>query len=321
MASPNATFTEMVSTSLRNHQQSIVDNITDHNALLRYLKSRGHIVSKSGGYEITFPLSYAENSTYQRYYGSGTHNIQASDVISAANYDWKQIALYVTANGRELRMNNSKEKMIDLVKARMDVAKSTAANNLSVDLYSDGTLSNQIGGLKHLITADGTGTVGGIVAGTYTFWKNKFDEILTDATVYANVRASMNRIWLALNRGEDKPDLLVSTHDLYTVYEGGLQDNQRYGDNQSASVGFGNSLKYKSATIVFDDNTNFGTTDELMYFLNTKYLYMVQHPEAKWTEGDKRVPLNQDSIAIPIYWMGNLITTNRGLQGRIHDLA
>jgi hypothetical protein len=285
------------------------------------MKERGNIkTDAAGGYEIAIPLTQAENSTYQRFSGYDTLNIGASDVLSAAKYDWRQVALHVTASGRELRMNNSEERLINLVKARMDVAMSTAANNMSVDLYSDGALSNQIGGLAHLITADGTGTVGGIVSGTYTFWKNKFGEIATDATVYANVRKAMNLQWLAQTRGNDKPDLIVSTHDLYSVYEGGLQDNQRYEDSRTAALGF-SSLKYKSSNILFDDNSNYGTTAELMYYLNTKYLYLMEHPEARWTEDDEKTPINQDAVVVPIYWMGQLCTSNRSLQGRIHDLA
>lgn len=324
MASPNSTFTEMVTTTMRKHHKKVVDNVTDHNGLLTLLKERGNIrTDHSGGYEIAIPLSYAENSTYQRYSGYDTLNIAASDVLSAAKYDWSQAALHVTASGRELRMNNGEEAMIKLVKARTDVAMATAANNMSVDIYSDGALSNQIGGLAHQITADGTGTVGGIVAGTYTFWKNKFYEIAAgggSAITFANLKAAMNAEWLLQNRGTDKPDLIVSSHDLFAIYESGLQDLQRYADAKMASAGF-EALKYKSSSVIFDDNANFGTTAEIMYFLNTKYLYLVEHPEAKWTEDDEKVPTNQDAVVIPVYWMGALCDSNRALQGRIHDLT
>lgn len=324
MASPNATFTEMVTTTMRHHKRKVVDNVTKNNALLTWMKEKGNIkTDASGGYEIAIPLSYAENATYQRYSGADTLNIQQSDVLSAAKFDWKQVALHVIATGREIRMNNSAERMINLVKARTDVAMATAANNMSVDLYSDGSLTNQIGGLGHLITSDGTGTVGGINASTYTCWKNKFGEIAAGGgttVTYANLRAAMNSMWYSLNRGTDKPDLIISSHDLYGIYEGGLQDLQRYNDAKAAAAGF-EGLKYKSSTIIFDDNTNFGTTAELMYFLNTKYLYLMEHPDARWTEDDEKVPVNQDAVVVPIYWMGQMCVSNRSLQGRIHDLA
>jgi hypothetical protein len=324
MPSPNSVFTEMVSTTMRKHHKKVVDNVTKHNGALTLMRERGNIkTDTSGGYEIAIPLSYAENATYQRYSGYDTLNVASSDVLSAAKYDWSQVALHVTASGRELRMNNSEQKMIDLVKARTDVAMATAANNMSVDMYSDGALTNQIGGFAHLITADGTGTKGGINAGTYTFWKNKFNEIAAGggtAITYANLRLAMNAEWIAQNRGADKPDLLIFSHDIYTIFEGGLQDLQRYADARMGDLGF-EALKYKSASIIFDDNTNYGTTAELGYFLNTKYLYLTEHPDAKWTEDDEKVPTNQDAVLVPIYWMGAVCASNLALQGRIHDLT
>jgi hypothetical protein len=189
MASPNATFTEMVTTTLRNHKKMLVDNVSKNNALLSFLKKKGKIKTESGGYEIALPLDYAENSTYQRYSGYDPLNVQASDVLSSAKYDWAQAAIHVTASGRELRMNNGPEAMIKLVKARVTNAMRTTANNMSTDLYSAGALTNQIGGLDLLVSDDGTGTVGGIVAATYTWWKNQFTEV-TNPSSYAGVKAA-----------------------------------------------------------------------------------------------------------------------------------
>lgn len=317
MASPNSVFTEMVTTTLRNHKKQLVDNVSKNNALLTLMKEKGKIRTESGGYEIVLPLDYAENSTYQRYSGYDTLNVQASDVLSAAKYDWAQVALHVTASGRELRMNNGPEAMIKLVKARVQNAMRTAANNMSLDIYSNGALTNQIGGLDLLISDDGTGTVGGINATNYPFWANKFQE-MDDPTTFADLKGDMNALWLKLVRGADKPDLLVFTHDIYSVYESGLQDLQRYSDAKMAAAGF-ETLKYKSANVVFDDNANFATTGETGYFLNTDYLYLIEHTDARWEQDDEKTPINQDAIVIPIFWMGQMVTSNRSLQGKLVD--
>lgn len=327
MPSPNATFTEMVTTTFRNHSGKLSDNVSKNNALLNRLKKKGNIKTKSGGYSIVQELDYAENGTYQRYAGYDTLNVNASDVISAAEYPWAQVAIHVTASGRELRMNSGKEAMINLVKSRITNAMRTAANNFTTDLYSSGSLTNQINGLGALITTDGTGTVGGIVSGTYTFWKNQFQEI-TGTNAYTattelptNIVAGMNKLWLKTVRQGDKPDLIVLTQDFYTGYEGSLQNFQRYADSDMASAGF-NSLKFKSADVIFDDNaTNFTTTGEIGYFINSDYLFLVEHPDARWTQDDDKVPVNQDAVVVPIYWMGQLVCSNRALQGRLLDAS
>ena len=328
MATPSSVFTEMVTTTDRHWGSTVTDNVSKNNALINRLKKKGKIKTVSGGYEAAEPLEYAENATYQRYSGYDSLNTAASDVLTSAKYDWCQAALHVVASGREIRMNmGSRERMINLVKARKDNALRTAANNFSIDVYSDGALTNQIGGLASIIQTDGTGTVGGIVSGTYTFWKNKFKEMTgtnlaatPNATNAASMKSDMNSLWISLNRGADKPDLIVLSHDLYTLYETGEQQLQRYMDAGMAQAGFV-GLKYKTADVIFDDNTNFSTTAEKGYFLNTDFIGITQHSEAQWTMDDEKRPTNQDAIVVPMYWMGYMWVTNRSLQGVLFDAS
>lgn len=327
MATPSSVFTEMVTTTDRKWGQKITDNVSKNNAVMRRMKDKGKIRTMSGGYEIAVPLEYAENGTYQRYSGYEPLNTSASDVLTSAKFPLQQVAIHVTASGRELRMNAGEAQMTSLVKARKANALNTAANQFSIDVYSDGALTNQINGLANLIQTNGAGTVGGIDSATWTFWKNKFREMTGTNTAAspsaanaATMKADMNALWLSLNRGKDKPDLIVMTHDFYALYELGLQELQRYSSADEGMVGFG-AIKYKSADVVFDDNTNFGTTSEKAYFLNTDFIYLEQHREAQWTMDDQKTPVNQDAIVIPMYWMGNMVTTNRSLQGVLIDAS
>lgn len=321
MASPNSVFTEMVTTTLRNHPTEVSDNVSKHNALYNRIARRGNVRTVRGGYEIVRPLDYAENGTYQRFSGFDTLNVAGSDVISAAKYDWVQAAVHITASGRELRMNNGPEQLIDLAESRTKNAMRTAANNMSVDLYSSGALSNQMGGLAHIIQTNGQGTVGGINSATYTFWRNQFREAAGTGTwSKSTIKGEMNALYLSCVRGGDKPDLLVSSHDFFAAYWESLQDLQRYASADDATAGF-RALKYVDADIIFDSNTNFATTAERMYFLNTNYLEMVVHRDANWSTADEKVSLNQDAVVIPVFWQGQLVCSNRSLQGILIDAA
>jgi hypothetical protein len=321
MPSPNSVFTEMVTTTLRNHPTEVSDNVSAHNALYNRLSRRGNLKTLRGGYEIVRPLDYAENGTYQRFSGFDTLNVAGSDVISAAKYDWVQAAVHITASGREMRMNNGPEQLIDLAESRTKNAMRTAANNMSVDLYSSGALANQMGGLAHIIQTNGQGQVGGINSATYTFWRNKFREAAGNNTwSKSTIKGEMNALYLSLVRGGDKPDLVVSSHDFFAAYWESLQDLQRYASADDATAGF-RALKYVDADVIFDSNTNFATTAERMYFLNTNYLEMVVHRDANWSTSDEKVSINQDAVVIPVFWQGQLVCSNRSLQGILIDAA
>lgn len=322
MATPSSVFTEMVTTTKRNLASSLADNVSNHNALFRQMKRKGKFKTENGGYEIMCPLEYAENGTYQRYTGYEPLNTEASDVLTSAKFDWRQAAIHVTASGDEIRKNaHSREGMKKLVQARKDVAMKTAANQMSIDIYSDGSLDNQINGLANLIQTNGQGTVGGINSATFDFWQNQYHEMTgTDAYDKDTIRKGMSQLWLLTTRGTDTPDTITMSHDFYTVFEAGIEDRARYTEKDSANEGF-ISLKYKNADVFFDDNTNFGTTAEKAYFLNTDYLYLVQHRDASWTMDDEKRPVNMDAVVIPIYWMGNMMCSNRALQGVLIDAA
>lgn len=324
MAIPSSVFTEMVTTTLRYTANEVADNVSDHNAFLNRMKSKNKIETVSGGYEAQYPILYNENDTYQRYSGYDTLNTNASDVITSAKYDWSQVAIHVTASGREIRQNMGPQAMKKLVKIRKDAAVKTAANNFSVDLYSDGSLQNQIGGLAHIVQTNGQGTVGGINSTDYTFWRNKFREITgSDAYTKDTIQSEMNALWMSLTRGTDTPDMIIMSHDFFSVFESSLQQNARYTNDNAkgtGNVGF-MSYKYKGADVFFDDNTNFTTTAEKAYFLNTDYLHLVQHREAQWSPEDQKTPINQDAIVVPMYWMGFLASSGRQFQGVMIDAA
>lgn len=321
MPSPNAVFTELVSTTFRKHSKEIKDNISKNNALLARLDKKG-TRKEDGGLSIVAPLDYAANATYQRYSGFDVLNVGASDVISAAEYQWRQIAINVVASGLELRTNSGDSRIINLVKARMKNAIRTFKNNFSADIYSDGTLPNQIGGLQSLVSDTGLGTVGGIDASAWAFWRSLVQSAAAPlqgggaiTPGPTTMESLMLPLWLALVRGDDNPDLIVADNNYFSFYEQSQTSIKRYtndgGGAGSASGGF-ISLKYKTADVIFDGGS--GIPANRMYFLNTDYLDMVVHKDADMAIMDEMKPYNQDAAVVPILWMGNMVCSNRSLQ-------
>lgn len=318
MASPNSTFSELVSTTFRNHRREIKDNISNRNALLKYITKRGNIRKEDGGLTIATPLDYQANGTYQRYSDWDFLTVAASDVISAAEYQWRQIALNVVASGRELRINSGDNRIINLAKARITNAVRTFNNNFSSDMYSAGALSNQVNGLQALVADTPTNTVGGIDASTFAFWQNTVIDasvlgVTPSATTIEN--GLMLPAWLTVDRGpDDQPDLIVADNTYYQYFEGSQVSLKRYNDRMMADAGF-TSLKYKSADVLYDGNSGIPTTH--MYLLNTRYLTLCVHEDADLEVMDPIRPYNQDGEATLILWMGNLVCSNRKQQAVI----
>ena len=316
---PNPNWTEILVTTLESRNKEFADNVTNNNALLSYLSRKGNIKSATGGNVIIEELEYGENSTFQFYTGYEVLNIDPSDVFTAAEFDWKQASVNVSASGLEVEVQNAgKEKVIPLLEKRISNAKKTAANKMSESVYSDGTGSagKELGGLQLLVADDPTtGTVGGIDRSDTlnTFWRNQTsgDAALTTS---ANVRTEMQAMWLETKRGKDTVDLIVTDQTLYSLFWDSLTDIQRVSSEKEATAGF-ETLRFVTADVIYDGDS--GIEANHMYFLNTDYIYLRPSSNRNWVPMDKKTSVNQDALVCPLVWAGNLTCSNAARQGVI----
>ena len=323
MAVPN--LSEIVTTTLRNRTKQLADNTTKNSALLFQLNKQGKIRPVSGGRTIVQELDFQENSTYKRYSGYETLNISPSEVISAAEFNYKQAAVAVSISGLEQLQNSGKEALIELLEARITNAERTIVNNISSDSYSDGTAdgSKQIGGLQHLVAdSPSTGTVGGIDRSTFTFWRNVSFDATTDggaAATSANIQTYMNQVYVQLVRNADAPNLIIADDAYWRLYLESLQNIQRIVDDEFAQAGYQN-LMYMGAPAVLGGGVGSQAPANHMYFLNCEYLHFRPHRDRNFVVLDPdRFAVNQDAMVKLLAWAGNLTLSNGSLQGVLKD--
>jgi hypothetical protein len=197
----------------------------------------------------------------------------------------------------------------------MENAQVTMNNNITKAIYSDGTVAKSFAGLLAMITDDGLGTVGAINGGTWTFWRNQFQNVVRATGLqYPALRAAMNALWLKLIRGTEKPDLIIADGEIYATYESGLQELQRYSSPTLGALGF-ETLMYKTAPIVFDGAAT-GITGA--YYLNTKYFKFEIYSGYNFQPLDlpEQSP-DMDAVTRHIGFMGCLSMSNRFMQGRL----
>lgn len=318
----NVNFNDLLTTTLESRTGKLADSVTDNNALLKRLKERGNIRPISGGTKIVEEIEYGEGDSYW-YAGFDTLTYTGKQLFTAAEYEMKLIAAPVGISGEDLLKNSGRERVIDLMEAKIKNAEKTLMNQMSIGVYSDGTGSSgkQLTGLRALVADDPTsGTVGGINRATTgnEFWQNyaKVASALDAASIYG----AMNDAYLACSRGTDKPDLIVADDKLYKIYESSLVAQQRFTNAKLAEAGFEN-LKFKGADVIYDGGIGGRCPEGHMYFLNTDYIKLRPHKDRNFKLiGDReRVAINQDAIYRIIGWAGNLTMSNAKLQGVLVD--
>ncbi len=320
MASPN--LSELITTTLRNRTGKLADNVTDNNALLARLKSKGNARPASGGRTLVQELDYADNGTFMWYTGLDTLDITQQDVISAAEFDWKQCAVAVIQSGLEELQNAGKERVIDWMEARITNAERSMTNGIAAGVYATGTGNGgkEIGGLQYLIsTTPTTGTVGGINRATaaFAFWRN-YQRDSSDQSVTASattVQSEWNIVYSNLVRGRDKPDMIIVDSTWWRYYLGSLQTIQRITNDNEGQAGFV-SLKYMEADVILDGGVGGNCPANTCYWLNTDYIHYRPHTARNMTVvGGERMNTNQDAVVKLIFWAGNMTLSNAFLQG------
>lgn len=328
MPFPNPAIGDIVATTLENRSKKAADNVTRNNALLMRLEERGNAKPFSGGRDIWQELMYALNQTAMWYSGYEVLNISPSQIFTAATFPIRQAAVAVSISGLEELQNAGPEQMIDLIEGRVTNAEDTLTSLIAQGVYSDGSQPKEIGGLQLLVSdSPSTGTVGGIDAATWQFWRNIAFSAVTSGgapATSANIRRYMDAIYVQLIRGTDKSDLLVGDNNNWLLYNESLQPLQRITDDKMAKAGF-QSLQYMGAPYVLDGGFQGFTGDPVpiggcpantTYFLNSKYVFYRPHRARNFTPlNPDRYSVNQDAVVKLQGWAGNMTVSNRRLQG------
>lgn len=308
----NPDFNALLSTTLQNYQPTLVDNIFKDLVLLNHLNSRGRVQVEEGGTSIVEPLMYAVNNTVGSYSGYDAIDLTPQDGITAAEYQWKQMAASIAISGIEESKNRGTEAIIKLLNAKIMQAEESLKSSLNTMLYSNGAGNGgkDFNGLGNIV-ATVNNTVGGIDASANTWW-NPFQD--TSASTLS--QQDMGVVYNQISKGSDVPDLILTNANLFEKYESLLTANVRYQDVAKANAGFQN-LMFKQTPVVFDLAIAAATSSAPMYFLNSKYLKLTGM-NGHWfntTDFQNGTVAGVDARYALVMAYGELTCSNRARQG------
>jgi hypothetical protein len=319
LAVPN--LAEIATSTIDNRSGIVADNVTANNPFLTYLKKRGNIKTLDGGDNINVEISFAENSNAGWYSGMDPLPVQQAEVLTSAQFQWKQLAAAVVISGLDRMKNKGEAKILDLLDARMEVAENTLANFVERGLYGDGTSygGKSLTGLDLAVpTTVTSGVYGGIDRQTWTMWRSQLQDD-AGAPSSTTIQGRMTTLYGKCVRGADVPDLVLLSQTYWGTYIASLQAIQRFVDSSKAELGFKTS-SFLGADVVLAGGIGGSATDTngTGYFLNTKYFQLRPHTDRQFTSLDpeKRYALNQDAMVVLIGWMGNVIGKGPQFCGR-----
>lgn len=317
MATPNADMGELITAALKMRRKAIADAVTKNCALYMRMRTRKHLETTDGGEVLTSPIDFIENPNFMYYDGYGRLAVSGQPVIDSCQVSWKQWAVGVTVSGTEMLKASGQHQVFNILAARTKNARRTLSNKLSEGVYSDGTGSSglEITGTQAWISDSAGGTVGNIDSSSYPFWDNQRSTGVSFST--STAYDEMLELYLACSRNNDQPDLIVSDNSFFKTFSASLQAQQRFMDREMAEAGFRNNLLFMNAPVVFDGGLG-GQAPAGMYFINSDTMKFIIHKKRNNVvlNGPERA-LDQDATTKIVAGMGNVLCTNRQLNGRL----
>jgi len=316
------TYDMLATSTFHVMRRKIAEAVFKGNPLSAWLLSKNRVKTESGGLYIAEPVIYAENNTVASYKGYDKLNVQPTEELTNARFNWRQVAGTVSISGEEEMKNAGPEQIFKMLGTKVTVLQKSFRQELNRQLCQTASAANPkdilgLDALVEVLAASSQSTVGGINRSTYQWWANKFSAS-TSTTVVDPMRTFLNDV----SEGIERPDLILTTQTLFEQYEKEGYGKLQLNDTGALELGF-DSQRFKGITMMWDamlaDSSLRGSgspyRDKCMYFLNSEYLSVTIHKRRNFVMSKFRTPPDQDARVAQMLFMGNTTVANSRYQG------
>lgn len=305
-------------TTHRNLMPQTTDNVFLGNPLMMLLIRRR--VLTDGGATFAANIRITRNPAGSSYQGADLLPIQYDTAnFIGAEWNWAQYGRLLGITGLDELRNSGARAVVNLIKNSLEAIEMELREDMGTDLYSDGTnnSSKAFVGLDAIVD-DSTNvtTYAGISRSTYPNWKGKY---------YGNAGVGRAMTWTLLNtaydgasKDNDRPQVGMLTHLLYTKLMGLMQGTIRTASQQLGNLGFQN-LTYQNRPLIVDELIPTSPLHRL-YFLNFKYMVFYTATGRNFAFIPFQMLANQDVAVAKILWAGALACTRPASEAVIRDI-
>jgi hypothetical protein len=299
------------------------DNIFEEYSELKRFESGKAFRPFTGGRSLIGTIEYAVNSTVASITPTQSLDTSMVDVFDEWEANWKQYAGTFSMTSVEDAVNRGDSAKFNLEKGKLKNLRASMRKRINEDIFGATANATDLSGLQSLVPdSPSTGTVEGINAATYMFWRSKQTTGTQTTSAYDNLRSSMRTIRTSCSKGQGVmyPTRYVTGSGTANGYESLLIANERIMDKKdsSANGGFQGDVYYFGTAKLFWDGD---CADARMYALNTENIQMA-YQTGYWFKGYPAVnPANQLLNVFKAETQCQLIANNRRHLGVITSIT
>lgn len=284
------TYDQISAITEKYYVPKLEDNIFDSNPYLRRIRQKS-LVKIDGGTSVVVPLEYAQNGAGGWYQGADTLDTSDTEVVTAAEYQWKQSYENIAIKRSDELKNSGDAAKLNFVKSKMKNAEKTMLDRFGTGIYSAGTNSKSIVGLR--VFASTSNSVGGIDQSSYSWWQANVDSSTTTLSMSA-----LQTQYNAAVVDNMAPTVGLCNRTIFNIYYALLQPQQRFTDSDTAKGGF-SSLMFNGIPVLADSHC----PANHFFFVNEDVIKMYVHREEDMRFEPFQKPLDQNVQVAKIYSM------------------
>lgn len=259
------------------HIRPVLQDATFKGNPFLHMCLENNVVQLEGGTAIQLPLIIKEGNS-QWYDRGDLDTIEALEPFNSAQAEWHWIrataALYETDIDK-----NEGNGVINYLNATKEWLRETLTEALSDMAFgSNSSNSKQSPGLQDLYAATGT-TYLGLLDTDLTSPATWLAPAVTPLSGAIVTPEEMRRLRGTVTRGGSKPNLFVTNFPMYNKIWKFAQDDQRFGMESAANLGF-DTMLFERCPVVADEHspgTGYTQTDNWLMGLNMDHLKLFIH--------------------------------------------
>lgn len=280
--------------------ESNVDNFSKANPLYARMVANEQLEYVAGGTGIRFSVELAENSTNS--WTNGVNTVESSDTQQTHSLAQLELAYYAQKYSNSLRdfaeAGDDSGAIRSLIKQTMNAAKNKTVRVLSESFFGSSTDNNElsISGLADVLGPSGTAYAGQLdtdfPAGAFLSERDTTSIAYADIN-YDSFSTLVNKLKARGSKfGNEygdtfKPNLMLSNSIIHTAFGNSLQQQQRFGKEETAFAGF-EALKFGGIDYIVDDYSK----DNHVYVLSTNTFKMCH----KYGFNGKQSPMDGTAV-------------------------
>ncbi len=310
------------------HGDGPTDNIFNSHALLSLLRDGGYTEYADGGRLFEYAVEYATNPNFKSYSEMEILDTVRTDVFDVARFEQRIHAGTVVFSDLEKLRNAPANRKMDIEKKKIKNGTNSALESLNAMLFGDGTGNGgkDFDGLSKIIPDDPTtGTVGGINAGTWSFWRSRAQSGAKTTSAYDNFKTAHETTYnlCTLGGAAKKPTGIVSSRQMLEVYNTfliAIENLVKDGNGESeADLSWPtDAIAFKGIPWVYDEQI---TLTDNTYFINKNFLQLTTLKGAWLKMKDPVEPGNQLTSIHRVMTVGNLCASARRHLGVCYDIT